>query len=79
MADMSSDATAGRCRVNAELSASVTDAGQLLSYYEKWSNMYDEASETPIFFVLNLTTCKLVNILRYKYPGEDKMILVNVP
>jgi hypothetical protein len=49
MADMSSAATAGRCRVNAELSASVTDAGQLLSYYEKWSNMYDEASETPTF------------------------------
>ena len=41
MAD-SGDPTASRCQVNADKSASVNDADQLLDFYKQWSNKYDE-------------------------------------
>lgn len=41
MAD-SGDATASRCQVNADKSASVSDANQLLDFYKEWSDKYDE-------------------------------------
>ncbi len=45
MADTSSDATAHRCKTNADGSASVTDVAQLLTFYEQWSEKYDEVKK----------------------------------
>jgi len=45
MAD-SGDPTASRCQVNADKSASVNDADQLLDFYKQWSNKYDEDFRT---------------------------------
>ena len=42
MADTASDATADRCKLNATLSSSILDKQELLSFYQQWSDKYDE-------------------------------------
>ncbi|EFX82038.1 methyltransferase-like protein 27 [Daphnia pulex] len=42
MADTASDPTADRCKLNATLSSSVHDKTELLSFYQQWSDKYDE-------------------------------------
>ena len=44
MADTDGDATASRCKQNADQSTSVNDTNQLLQYYKQWSNKYDEVN-----------------------------------
>lgn len=44
MADTASEPTADRCKLNATLSSSVHDKSELLSFYQQWSDKYDEVT-----------------------------------
>lgn len=60
MADTASDPTADRCQLNATLSSSVHDKNELLSFYQQWSDKYDEVN----FAQLNLLLHVLAKVQR---------------
>ncbi|KAK4022979.1 hypothetical protein OUZ56_008420 [Daphnia magna] len=63
MADTASDPTADRCQLNATLSSSVHDKNELLSFYQQWSDKYDEDFRTEHYIGPCLTVeavCELI-------------------